>query len=74
MVKYKDTTMTAEECRHFLSNYSFGSLITADLQISHVPFIFSQKNIIEIHLASGHSQISSLNGEMCLLNVNSDKN
>jgi len=69
MVNHKDTTMTAEECRHFLSNYSFGSLITADLQISHVPFIFSQENIIEIHLASGHSQLASLNGEMCLLNV-----
>lgn len=61
--------MSPEECKFFLSRYSFGSLITSDLQISHVPFIFSGDNLIETHLASGNPQLEFLHDQTCLLSV-----
>lgn len=46
MSDVNDTAMSPEECLFFLSQYSFGSLITHDLQISHITFIFSGDNLI----------------------------
>ncbi|TDL50789.1 FMN-binding negative transcriptional regulator [Pantoea ananatis] len=69
MSDIKGTAMSPEECLFFLSQYSFGSLISHDLQISHIPFIFSGDNLIETHLASGNPQLKSLDEQTCLLTV-----
>ncbi|WJV55322.1 FMN-binding negative transcriptional regulator [Prodigiosinella aquatilis] len=69
MSDVKGTVMSPEECSFFLSQYSFGSLISHDLLISHIPFIFSEDNLIETHLASGNPQIESLHNQACLLTV-----
>ncbi|MFC0139906.1 FMN-binding negative transcriptional regulator [Erwinia mallotivora] len=69
MNNHKNTIMSVEECSHFLRRYSFGSLITSDLQISHVPFVFRSDRVVEIHLASNNPQLLSLNKEECLLSI-----
>ncbi|WP_193744481.1 FMN-binding negative transcriptional regulator [Dickeya oryzae] len=61
--------MSMEECRYFLSRYSFGTLITSDLALSHVPFIMPDEDTIETHLASGNHQVASLDNQPCLLSI-----
>lgn len=69
MVNVKDTSMSPEECRYFLQHYAFGSLITADLQSSHIPFFFSAHGVIETHLARNNPQLAALDQQPCLLSV-----
>lgn len=65
----KETRMTDAECRYFIEQYNFGSLITGDLHISHIPFVLIEDNVIETHLVKSNPQLGSLDGASCLLNV-----
>ncbi|MGJ8517574.1 FMN-binding negative transcriptional regulator [Carnimonas bestiolae] len=69
MTNPKHTEMSPEECCFFLRKYSFGSLISDDLQISNVPFILSHDNLVETHLAINNPQLKSLDDHECLLTV-----
>ncbi len=65
----KGKIMSGEECRYFIRQYSFATLITSDLKISHIPFILSDDDVIETHLDSTNKQLKSLENELCLLSI-----
>ncbi|KTS27915.1 FMN-binding negative transcriptional regulator [Pantoea sp. BS_4] len=69
MLNVKDTSMTPEECRHFLTQHMFGTLVSSDLQISHIPFCFNGENVLETHLARNNPQRVALAQQPCLLSV-----
>ncbi|MBY0345499.1 MAG: FMN-binding negative transcriptional regulator [Neisseriaceae bacterium] len=65
----KSTDMTREECLFFLQKHAFGTLISSDLQISHVPFVLCSETHLDLHLAVNNPQLRALLNQPCVLSV-----
>ena len=65
----KSTEMTREECLFFLQKHAFGTLISSDLQISHVPFVLCGETHLDLHLAANNPQLSALLNQACVLSI-----